>query len=455
MLARSSSSRRAEQQQGRDGHSFGGQQVGFAGTSKYQDLEQPMTTSEQPARIAFLLDNLSGGGAEKVMLNLAAGFAKLGYPVDLLVCKVEGVLRNHIPAGVKLVPLKPVSTVRGSAAALVADPSGWRELVGLVVKWGKLPKAFRYLPAIAGHLRQSGTPLLVSALPKSNINAVLAKRLGGVNARVVVGAHIHLSAQESACANQAKSRVRALRPLMRRCYEQADAVVAVSQGVARDTVRYLGLPDKGIETIYNPVAMREIIALSEEPLDHAWFERSEVPVVLGIGRFVPQKDFPLLLRAFAELRKRRPLRLVLLGGDPASSEQVHHRAELQQLAQELGVAEDVDMPGYKENPYPYLRRAAVFALSSCFEGFGNVLVEALFCGCPVVSTDCPSGPAEILGDGEFGRLVPVGDSQAMSDALEEALDTPVDSQTLRARGEEFSVDRAVRSYEQLFERLVS
>ena len=115
------------------------------------------------------------------------------------------------------------------------------------------------------------------------------------------------------------------------------------------------------------------------------------------------------MRAFAELRKKRPVRLVLLGGDESSGEQARHKAELEELADELGVAEDFDMPGYKENPYPYFRRASVFALSSRFEGFGNVLVEALFCGCPVVSTDCPSGPAEILRDGEFGRLVPIDD----------------------------------------------
>jgi glycosyltransferase involved in cell wall biosynthesis len=189
--------------------------------------------------------------------------------------------------------------------------------------------------------------------------------------------------------------------------------------------------------------------------EHDWFTDSDVPVVLGIGRFVQQKNFPLLVRAFAELRKKRQVRLVLLGGDESSAEQKQHKAELEELAGELGVAEDLDMPGYKENPYPYFRRSAVFALSSRFEGFGNVLVEALFCGCPVVSTDCPSGPAEILRDGEFGRLVPVGDTQGMTDALDAVLDEQIDGRALRARGEEFSVDRAVENYNELFCRLVS
>ncbi len=243
--------------------------------------------------------------------------------------------------------------------------------------------------------------------------------------------------------------------MMQRYYHQANAVVAVSKGVERDTRAYLDLPQDMMKTIYNPVAAREIKNLSEESPEHDWFDNRDVPVVLGIGRFVQQKNFPLLVRAFAELRKKRPVRLVLLGGDESSDEQTRHKAELEELADELGVAEDFDMPGYKENPYPYFRRASVFALSSRFEGFGNVLVEALFCGCPVVSTDCPSGPAEILRDGEFGHLVPIDDAKSMADALDAILDEKIDSRMLRARGEEFSVDQAVNNYNELFSRLVS
>jgi glycosyltransferase involved in cell wall biosynthesis len=337
---------------------------------------------------------------------------------------------------------------------LMADPGACGEILGLIWRWRKLPKAFCYIPAIARHLQYYRPSVLISALPKSNINAVLAQRLSGVDTRVVTGAHIHLSAQEAEDAQRGKSRVRMLRPLTQRCYRQADRVVAVSRGVARDTVSYLGLPEGLVETIYNPVVAREMKSLSEETPDHEWLEQRTVPVVLGIGRFVAQKDFPLLLRAFAELRKRRPARLVLLGGDSASGEQARHRSELQALADDLGIAPDFDMPGYKENPYPYLRRASVFVLSSRFEGFGNVLVEALFCGCQVVSTDCPSGPAEILQGGEFGRLVPVGDRRAMTDALEAALEAPLDSRSLRARGEEFSIDHAVTRYSELLDRLV-
>jgi len=411
--------------------------------------------SEQPFRIAFLLDNLSGGGAEKVVLNLAAGFARLGHRVDLLVCKVEGVLRNSIPVGVNLVPLRPVASIHGVFMALLADPAGYRETLSIIVNWRKLPKAFRYIPAISRHLKREGTSLIVSALPKSNINAVLAQRLSHSNTRVVVGAHIHLSAQDLDGLGRGKSRIGVLRPLMQRCYRKADAVVAVSRGVAQDTVVYLGLPKEKVKTIYNPVATREIEMLGGEAPEHPWLERPDVPVILGIGRFVSQKDFSLLVRAFARLRKKRPVRLVILGGDESSAEQMRNQTALRALAAELNVAEDFDLPGYKENPYPYLRRASVFVLSSRFEGFGNVLVEALLCGCPVVSTNCPSGPAEILRDGEFGRLVPVGDEKRMADALDTVLDARRDSRILQAHGEGFSVDQAVDNYSQLFTRLVS
>ena len=260
-----------------------------------------MQKSEQPVRIAFLLDNLSGGGAEKVILNLAAGFARLGHPVDLLVCKAEGVLQNYIPAGVNLIPLRPVSLARGTVAVLFADPAGYRAILGTVVRGKKLPKAFRYIPAISRHLKRSRASLLVSALPKSNINAVLAQRMSGTDTRVVLGAHIHLSAQDSEGASRGKVRIRALRPMMQRYYHQANAVVAVSKGVERDTRAYLDLPQDMVKTIYNPVAAREIKNLSEESPEHAWFESRDVPVVLGIGRFVAAEELPAISARFCRV----------------------------------------------------------------------------------------------------------------------------------------------------------
>jgi len=401
-----------------------------------------MNKKVRPARICFLLDNLTGGGAEKVILNLASGFTKLGHPVDILVCKMEGVLCNSIPAGVNLVPLKSSSTTLGFLCAMRADPAGFRAVAGMITK----RKLFRFIPSIGAHLKASRPATLVSALPKSNINAVLAKYYSATPTRVVVGAHINMSIQEAECYSSGKSNLRYMRPLMQRCYRRADAVVAVSKGVAEDIADYLCLDRDHVITIYNPIETKQIETLSQESLSHPWFDSATVPVILGIGRFVAQKDFPLLLRAFAKLREKRQARLVLLGGDESSAEQREHKQELGRLATRLGVNEDFDMPGFKVNPYSFLRKASVFVLSSRYEGFGNVLVEALLCGCPVVSTNCQSGPAEILSDGKYGMLVPVGDERKLADAICETLDNHEDKAVLRARGEEFSIDNAVKRY---------
>jgi glycosyltransferase involved in cell wall biosynthesis len=169
-------------------------------------------------------------------------------------------------------------------------------------------------------------------------------------------------------------------------------------------------------------------------------------VVLAAGRLTPTKDVPTLLRAFARARTVLNARLMILGEGKNAEESAERRLELIALATELGVAEDVSMPGFVDNPFAYMARASVFVLSSLWEGFGNVLVEALACGCPVVSTDSPDGPGEILDRGRYGRLVPVGDHGAMAEAILATLRAPPDPDVLRSRAAMFSVDRAVESY---------
>jgi glycosyltransferase involved in cell wall biosynthesis len=245
---------------------------------------------------------------------------------------------------------------------------------------------------------------------------------------------------------QSKPRQRALPRLMRRTYAMADAIVAVSKTVADDLGSVAGIPRHSITTIYNPVVTPNLPSRASESMDHPWFAPGAPPVVLSVGRLAPVKDFPVLLRAFARVRAVRDAKLIILGEGKDAPETSRRRAELMALATELGVAADVQLPGFAQNPLAYMARAAVFVLSSTWEGFGNVLVEALACGCPVVSTDCPSGPAEILDRGRYGRLVPVCDDVAMAEAILATLDAPPDPEVLRARGALFSADRAVESY---------
>ena len=173
-----------------------------------------------------------------------------------------------------------------------------------------------------------------------------------------------------------------------------------------------------------------------------WFADGAPPVLLGAGKFKPQKDLSTLIRAFAMIRASRPARLIILGEGP-------QRKTLQALCTELGVLEDVAFPGFVDNPFAYMARSKVFVLSSAWEGFGMVLAEAMACGCPVVSTDCPSGPAEILEDGRYGPLVPVSDPEKMSAAIASTLDDPLPVETLRQRAAVFSDASAATLYRQV------
>jgi glycosyltransferase involved in cell wall biosynthesis len=232
-------------------------------------------------------------------------------------------------------------------------------------------------------------------------------------------------------------KIRIISRLVGRTYRQAGGIVAVSRGVADDFAATAHVDRGRITVIYNPVVSEELWEKAEQPLDDLWFAPGQPPVVLAVGRLAPQKDFATLLRAFAVMRNRKPARLLILG-------EGSERNALTALAVSLGVSDDVRMPGFVDNPYPYMRRAHLFVLSSRHEGLPAVLIEAAALGLPIVSTDCRSGPDEILEGGKWGKLVPVGDADRMAAAMIEALDAPGPSP--RSRGTEFTVQRAVEKY---------
>ena len=188
--------------------------------------------------------------------------------------------------------------------------------------------------------------------------------------------------------------------------------------------RLIGVPAEKTVTIYNPVEAERIRDLMTKPVNHRWLKDRTAPVILAVGRLTEAKDYPTLLRAFARLRANRPARLIILG-------QGEEEARLKALASELGIAGDTDFVGYQKNPFVWMARCDLYVMSSAWEGFGNVLVEAMVCGARVVSTDCPSGPGEILEHGRWGRLVPVADAETMAEAMAEALDDPAPPDVLR------------------------
>jgi glycosyltransferase involved in cell wall biosynthesis len=236
-------------------------------------------------------------------------------------------------------------------------------------------------------------------------------------------------------------------------YLTADAIVAVSNGVADDLATTAKIPRQRISTIYNPVVGPDILDLAEEPLDHPWFDRDAPPVILAAGRISPQKDYSTLIRAFSRVHAKRKVRLIILGAEGHGC--ADYVQEVRSLASQHPIAEDVLFAGFVANPFAYMARASLFVLSSAYEGLPGVLIQALACGCPVVSTDCPSGPMEILDGGRYGALVPVGNETAMAEAIATTLDNPIDAAVLKARADYFSIDQAIDGYLRLLLPLVA
>jgi len=395
----------------------------------------------------------SGRGAEKVLLSVAAGLAARGREVDLLIEEPDDDLRDRLPAGVGLVVLrkggaaKPADLLFRLASLVVnlarrskPDPCGDKSFRIAVARF--LYKRRPPLYALNRYLRHRRPESVVSFLNYPNVALLLAAQLGRGDTRIYVNVRNHISNSVA----QAKSRrMREMPVLMRNLFCLADGVIAVSDGVASDIARLTDTPLDGVTTILNPSYRPEMLELAKAPVPHPWLQSDGPPVLLGAGKMKPQKDFPTLLKAFAQLRRKRPARLIILG-DGAEKQ------NLEALAGELGIAEDVDFPGSVDNPFVYFRHAAVFVLSSAWEGLPNVLIEAMACSCPVVSTDCPSGPSEILDGGRFGRLVPVGDPEAMAEAMAETLDRSAAPQALAGYIQRFGFDEIVERYDRLLAR---
>lgn len=369
-------------------------------------------------RIAIFLRTLVAGGAERVMLNVAGGIVQKGVNVDLVLAKAEGDYLTLIPPEVRLVDLQASKLDQNRLFKL---PSSFQSTTSL-------PKLLRYLKT-----EQPAALLCANHYP--NEIAIIAKHLARVPTRLVVSEHTTLSV-EARRVEQISSRIAPL--TARLLYPWANGIVAVSQGVAKDLADIAGIPLQKIQVIYNPVITPELRQKIEETVEHPWLAPGEPPVIIGAGRFVEQKDFPTLLRAFAQVRKVQPARLMMLGSG-------REQKRLEALARELNIEDDVAWVGFVKNPLAYMKRARVFVLSSAWEGLPTILIEALAVGISVVSTDCPSGPAEILDNGKYGWLVPVGDSDAIAQAILKVLSG--DSKSVEPSWlEQFTLETATQKY---------
>jgi glycosyltransferase involved in cell wall biosynthesis len=281
---------------------------------------------------------------------------------------------------------------------------------------------------------------LLSDKDKVNRTALWARRTAGVSTRVVVRTGTTVSRD---LATHAWWQRQVQRFSMRRFYPWADGIVVPSRGAALDLAEVSGLAPQRIRVIPNPIVTPALAELAQASVDHPWLQfpvqSPAIPVILGVGELCARKDFGTLICAFALVRRERPARLVILGKG-------RQRETLEALARELGVGADVSLPGFVHNPYPYMKRASVFVLSSVYEGFGNVLVEALATGTPVVATDCPSGPREILEDGRYGHLVPVGDVQGLARGILDTLAHPPEPALLAQAAEPYRVEGSATRY---------
>lgn len=399
--------------------------------------------------LALYLENLGGGGVQVVFHRLATGLAARGHRVELWVAAARGALAARIPPQVEVVEIPASSRLAAAAAAVRAGGRTAPTLLRCALASRKRDTGFAQLAGLAATLRARRPCVLLAATPYRNLEALLARTLTACPTRVFISEHNDLRSDHPFARPPHRAILARLQPPL---YARADGVVAVSAGVADDVARRSGLARDHIAVIHNPAVPPELAARAREAVAHPWLAPGAPPVVLAVGRLGAGKDWPTLLRAFARLRARPPAadaRLVILGGDRSPERTAKRIAALRALADELGIGAAIELPGYVDNPFAWMARAAVLAVSSRNEGFCNVIAEALACGCPVVSTDCPSGPAEILAGGRYGRLVPVGDDAAFAAALAATLAAPRDPERLRARGEQFRNEVAVDAWERL------
>lgn len=360
-------------------------------------------------RIACFFATSGHSGVDRAMKHLIPALLGRGYPVDLLHVRKHGPYIEGQHQGLNIIDL-------GSK------------------------HVYPSLPAVVRYLRRERPYVMLSDKDRVNRTAIFAKKLARVPTRLVLSSGTTISID---LENRGFMDRWLQRNSMGKLYPYADNVIVTSKGVADDMSAYTGLARERINVVPSPVVPAELFVGKLPRPAHPWFAEGQPPVILGVGELCMRKDFQTLLRAFAQVRKEMQCRLVILGKG-------RQRQELLELAAELGIANDVDLAGFQSNPYDFMQHAALFAFTSRWEGLGFVLIEALAVGTPVVSTDCPSGPREILQEGKYGLLVKVGDDQGLAKAIMSTLKQPLTATMLRAAARPYEIEAATTSYLEAF-----
>ncbi len=405
--------------------------------------------------VVLAIDSMNGGGAERVCLGLVAHLLQGFHVVDLLLCQFRGPLLAEIPAGANLFAFGsgygdwPCSVADDQIVQLGTPPprdsaASWpvilRHIVPLWPYWPrKIPRKgyvrVRRSFAFAEYFLLRKPDVGLSFSSEAYYHLLAGMRISGVSVPVVA------SIRNSIAKSSGFNRHRIYKKLLghsRRVHANSVSL--------KDEVSSLGVVEDGrIVTIYNPSCREEIGELAKASPEHAWLSAkgdSADRVVLAVGRLARQKNHGLLIDAFADIASDERLKLVILG-------EGGERKQLERHVRSLGLCGRVDLAGWKRNPYAYMSRCEVFVLCSDYEGLPNVLIEALACGCAIVSTDCRHGPGEILEGGRWGRLVPVGDRQALASAIAQSLGVKPDGDSLRRRASDFRPEKMLPQYERL------
>lgn len=370
-----------------------------------RDSHIPTSSIVSGGKLACFFSTSGHSGVDRIMKNLIPSIAARGVEVDLLHVRKHGPYLDSVPENVRVIDLGVSSTV---------------------------PAFF----PVMRYLKRERPTVLLSDKDKVNRLAYFARKAAGVDTRLVFRMGTTVTKDL-----EGKSKLKRLSHYlsMHHLYPQISTVIVPSAGVADDMSLFAEIDRSHITVVHNPIVTPNFLNKVKQAAEHPWLSDSEIPVILGVGELSGRKAFDVLINAFSLVRRQRLCRLILVGKG-------RKREELEALVSKLELTESVSIVGFQENPFSYMSEADVFVSASTFEGFGNVIVEAMAAGTPVVATDCPSGPREILKDGRLGHLVPVNDEQAMADAISSMLDKPTSKGVLADAVNDYHIDTITDQY---------